>query len=378
MRNKGKKIKHYKGSFDTGRFKRRRIIRGIVILILLFIAGYFLAPRILDVGTRLWYEGVKRYEESSNSQSQSIDNPPSNDSSQSESEPIVEPTPTPVPEPEGNWSVVSTASVATPELAQQTAQQLAQQGVKYALITLKAADGTIGYASAVPTAAGSISATPFDARAAADAMKQAGIVPVAELWAYRDPIAAYSDRTMAIGYGASEGMLWLDNSAQAGGKPWLNPYSPTARQYIQDLALEVVSLGYEQIVFSGLHFPEVRSTNGANFGDTQGKSFDAILNETIQQLQAVLKEHNAIAWFQYSAAAVTGEDLRIAAAPVGGLAMERLLVQIPADTADPVATLAACAAAAGEKTKIYRVPAAPDEVLQQAANANGYKQAVIG
>ena len=324
----------------------------------------------------MWYEGLKRYEESSSSQSQSTENPPVEESPESQSESIPESTP--MPEPEGNWSVVPTASVATPELAQQTAQQLAQQGIKYALITLKAPDGIVGYASAVPTASGSLSATPFDAKAIADAMKAAGIVPVAEIWAYRDPVAAYTDRSMAIGYGASEGMLWLDNSAQAGGKPWLNPYSPIARQYIQDLALEAVSLGYEQIVFSGLHFPEVRSTNGANFGDTQGKSFDAILNETIQQLQAALAEQNAAAWFQYSAAAVTGEDLRIAAAPVGGLGMERLLVQIPADAQDPAAVLAACAAAAGEKTKAYRVAAAPDEALQQAANDNGYKQAVIG
>lgn len=376
MRNKGKKIKHYKGSFDTGRFKRRRIIRSIVLLIILFVAGYFLAPRILDAGTRLWYEGLKRYEESLNSQSQSTENPPLDESSESEPESTAEPTPE--PEPEGDWSVVPTASVATPELAQQTAQQLAQQGAKYAMITLKAPDGTVGYASAVPTASGSLSATPFDAKAIADAMKAEGIVPVAEIWAYRDPAAAYTDRSMAIGYGTREGMLWLDNSAQAGGKPWLNPYSPIARQYIQDLALEAVSLGYEQIVFSGLHFPEVRSTNGANFGDTQGKSFDAILNETIQQLQTALAEQNAVAWFQYSAAAVTGEDLRIAAAPVGGLGMEHLLVQIPADAQDPATVLAACATAAGEKTKAYRVAAAPDEVLQQAAKDNGYKQAVIG
>ncbi len=372
MRNKGRKIKHYKGSFDTGRFKRRRILRWIVVLLLLFVVGYFLAPRILDAGTRLWYEGLKRHEENSSSQAEE---PVDSSSEQQPTEP-QEPEPTPEPEPQGDWSVVPVASVATPELAQQTAAQLAEQGIKYAMITLKDSNGAVAYSSEVPTAAGSLSATPFDAKAAAAAMKEKGIVPVAEIWAYRDPLASYTDRGMAIGYGAEGGMLWLDNAADAGGKPWLNPYSPAARQYVQDLALEAISLGYEQVVFSGLQFPEVRSTNGANFGDTQGKSFDAILNETIQQLETALEEKDAVAWFQYSAAAVIGEDLRIAAAPVGGLTMERLMVQLPADA--PAELLAACAQAAGEKTKLYHTAQAPTEELKQAAEANGYKQAVVG
>ena len=38
MRNKGRKIKRYKGSFDTRSFRRRRIIRWVVILLVLFAA----------------------------------------------------------------------------------------------------------------------------------------------------------------------------------------------------------------------------------------------------------------------------------------------------------------------------------------------------
>ena len=37
MRNKGRKIKRYKGSFDTRSFRRRRIIRWVVILLVLFV-----------------------------------------------------------------------------------------------------------------------------------------------------------------------------------------------------------------------------------------------------------------------------------------------------------------------------------------------------
>ena len=59
MNRKGKKIKHYKGSFDTGKFRRRRIFRWILLLVVLFGASYFLAPPILDMGSHVWYSVLK-------------------------------------------------------------------------------------------------------------------------------------------------------------------------------------------------------------------------------------------------------------------------------------------------------------------------------
>ena len=372
MNRKGKKIKHYKGSFDTGKFRRRRIFRWILLLVVLFGASYFLAPPILDMGAHVWYSVLKN-------ESPSTDTPEVSATPDPEATPSPTPEPTPEPEPQGDWSVVSIESVANGEIAQQTAQQLAAQGVKYAVIPLKTGDGVVHYASTVPLAAGSLSATPFDAAAAAFAFQQAGIIPVAEIWAYQDPIAPYTDRTIAVEYGSSgQGMLWLDNSVAAGGKPWLNPYSAGAQQYVKDLALEAVSLGYKQVIFRGLQFPQVKSLAGAAFGDTAGKSFDAVLNETIQQLQSALSEKGAKCWFQYSAAAVTGEDLIPAGVPVGSLSMERLLIELPSEMPDPSLVFSSVASASGEKFKGLRFATAPDETLRQLAEQNGFSQLVIG
>ena len=181
-----------------------------------------------------------------------------------------------------------------------------------------------------------------------------------------------------MSYPAEEGVLWLDNAADAGGNPWLNPYSEAANQYLEDLALEAVSMGYEQVVFCGFHFPLVNSLSSASFGETGGKGQAQILSENIQRLEQALAAKDAECWFQYSAAAVLGEDLRPAGVAVSGLGMERLVVQLPADTADPAATLAACAQAVPDTQLVYRVSAAPDEALRQAADQAGYLGAVIG
>ncbi len=370
MRNKGRKIKRYKGSFDTKQFRRKKLIRWIVLLLLLFAASYFLARPILDWGTHLWYFGLKGQSETPESQSQTTEQTP-------QPEPTATPTPTPTPQPDGDWATVSLQSVATAELAQQTAQQLAAQNVKYAVVTLKAQDGTVTYASGVEKAAVSLSQTPIDAAAVTDAFKQQGIVPVAEIWAFQDPKAAYNDRDMAVQYaGETAGVLWLDNSADAGGKPWLNPYSATARQYVQDLAVEATEMGYETILFNGVQMPQVYSLAYASFGDTAGKTYDAALNECIEQWQTAL-EQKATCWFQYSAAAVTGEDLRAAGVATGSLAMQNLVVQLPADTADPVAVLQAAADAANGKSLICRLSTQPDDALRQAAQQNGY-QIMVG
>ena len=116
----------------------------------------------------------------------------------------------------------------------QAAQQLAQQGAVYAVVTLKDSAGNILYPSQVAAAAGSIEGASLDPALIASVLKENSLVPVAKLAAFRDPIAARTDRNMAIGY-TGQAYLWLDNKASAGGNPWLNPYSDEAVQFIGDL-----------------------------------------------------------------------------------------------------------------------------------------------
>ncbi len=49
--------------------------------------------------------------------------------------------------------------------------------------------------------------------------------------------------------------LWLDDSAAAGGKAWMSPFSEISLNYLQELTAEIVTSGFERVICSGIHYP---------------------------------------------------------------------------------------------------------------------------
>lgn len=52
-----------------------------------------------------------------------------------------------------------------------------------------------------------------------------------------------------------DGSMWLDDTEENNGKPWLSPYSDTTKTYIQELSEEIASAGFEYIVAGGINYP---------------------------------------------------------------------------------------------------------------------------
>ena len=149
---------------------------------------------------------------------------------------------------------------------------------------------------------------------------------VAKLAAFRDPIAARTDRNMAIGY-TGQAYLWLDNKASAGGNPWLNPYSDEAVQFIGDLIGEVQSMGFDHVLLENVQFPSAQ--NGKqDFGSTDGRDRSAQLAADIAAWDARF-EGSVTLWYGYSLSQVTE-----GASTVGGsataLGVRNLVVEVPA------------------------------------------------
>lgn len=372
MKQKGKKIKRYKGAFDTRGHRVRRVLTAILVVALLFVGGYFIARPLLDAGSHLWYFGLGGPDSSSQPQS----SPSSSETPQST--PAPTPSPTPAPQVSGDWAIVTAAQMSTPEQAAATAQALAEKGVTHVVVQLKDSEGTVWYASAVENAARSLSETPIDAAAAAKAIRDAGMTPVAGVCAYRDPLSPYADKSMAVQYAGEEGVLWLDNSPTNNGKPWLNPYSETARGYVQAIALETVELGFEQVLFTDMTLPDVRSTSSADFGNTTGLEPGVLFTQTVETLQNALAEKGAECWFAYPAASVTGEDLRLTGAAVSTFGINNLLVLLPADAEDPAAVLHSCAGTADTVVFGLDNGQTPADDLRAKAAEEGYQGAVIG
>lgn len=108
-----------------------------------------------------------------------------------------------------------------------------------------------------------------------DTAKRAGFDVILRIFAFEDHTAPYNAADMAIRYESEEGVLWLDDSVDNGGKPWLNPYSDTAQKYVLDIVYDAIDLGADAVLLDGLCFPpESAAMEYAYFGVGAEESTD--------------------------------------------------------------------------------------------------------
>ena len=121
---------------------------------------------------------------------------------------------------------------------------------------------------------------------------------------------------MAIRYESEDGILWLDDSVDNGGKPWLNPYSDTAQKYVLDIVYDAIDSEVDAIILDGMRFPEkLESMEYAYFGvGTEEVSQKNVLAEFAKRiyLSSVVTDTNIIIGFdsyeQITESGIYGED----------------------------------------------------------------------
>jgi hypothetical protein len=116
--------------------------------------------------------------------------------------------------------------------------------------------GYVLYRSNVPLAKqiGADTTMPVSAsriRGILDTMRAAGIFPIARIVVAKDPILANAKREWAV-QKRSDGTPWLDRD----GKPWLDPHQRAVWTYAADLADEAVALGFSEVQFDYVRFPD--------------------------------------------------------------------------------------------------------------------------
>lgn len=344
------KVKHYRHSFYSGGQKAKRILSVAVVLLVLFLLGWFAGPAVIDFGTSTWYK-IKNGGQSGQDLSQSLPENPDGQLSDSqfggepESESDAEPTPEPPAQKnpgEGGWAFLKPEQIQDAAQAAQTAQQLADQGVRYAVLPIKDEKGVIAYPSQLEAAKSAVTAKPYDLAAAAAALKQQDIVPVGAVCAFQDPAAANANRDMAVLYQNKE-YLWLDRALDDGGKPWLDPTAPSAAAYVRDVIAEAKQLGCEEIWLTGLRFPPTSGRDKAVFRDTAGKGMAQVLAEAL-----ALMEEQAPCWVAYPVKqAAQGAENPLLGAEPAALGMGRLVLLADADDTPETVDAAVQAAKAG-------------------------------
>ncbi|MEO7769953.1 MAG: putative glycoside hydrolase [Gemmatimonadaceae bacterium] len=153
------------------------------------------------------------------------------------------------------------------------------------VIDVKDDRGLVLYRSGVPLARaiGADSVNPVGPeriRAVLDTMRANGIFPIARIVVAKDPILANAKREWAVRRRA-DGKPWLDSN----GNPWLDPHHRGVWTYAADLAAEAVALGFSEVQFDYVRFPdERRMIREAAFPLAKGRSRAQVIRDQLGYL----------------------------------------------------------------------------------------------
>ena len=267
------KIKHY----DYGRTQQRKQGRRAVVVTLLMTAaalavGWFAYPPVYEMVTG--YEALlSQRQDPDPSQPVTPQLEPSSVSSSQE-------------EPGGEEMAVfpQLAAYLPPEVVEDKALREAalasmkQKGMDGVIFDLKDQQGMVRYQSGLELVESNRAQAEraYPLPEVIEEIRQAGLVPVGRVYAFKDRTATAHMYESAVKYMDSP-VNWIDDSKANGGKPWLNPNDKEAQDYIIALVEEAAGNGLGAILLDGVQFPEGVSLNLATYGNIGTLDKSAIL-----------------------------------------------------------------------------------------------------
>jgi len=184
------------------------------------------------------------------------------------------------------------------------------EGVDTVMVDLKDRQGNVLFDTKNESALswGAVAAEPLSLSGLAADLERKGLKLAARMPAFCDQLAAAGDREIAILYQGTE-YRWLDASADAGGKAWLNPYAAGAREYIADLAVEAVEAGAVLVMLEEVQFPAGSDSPNASFGvDTTANPRGKALADFVQETTARVESAGGRLAVYVSAVSLTQSD----------------------------------------------------------------------
>ncbi|MBC2871509.1 hypothetical protein H7271_07815 [Bittarella massiliensis] len=193
------------------------------------------------------------------------------------------------------YARVSLSDLADEAKIAETAQRLEAAGITRAVLPLKDSEGLVHYNTGVATAqaAGAVAAGGIDLDRVVSIFSEKGIEVAAQLSAFKDPLVSRYDKTAAVLYKNQAGVLWLDNTAKAGGKPWLNPNAQSAQTYLKALCAELGQKGVKEIILADATYPVAAFLKDAGYGLSGGTTAQQALQASLDGIAQSAKESGA-------------------------------------------------------------------------------------
>ena len=351
------KIKRY--DYEKIRQRRRAVrtaLLTVAVVAAALAAGWFLYPPVYDLVTGFQSSQVREEEPGS----QTAQEPPAESSS----------LPAQGAEEE---TFPQTAAYLPPEVMQDPArlesalESLSAKGIAGVVFDLKDADGLVRYRSSLEL----VEENRAQAEGAWDLpevlarVREAGLVPVGRIYAFRDHTATAHMYDSAVKYMDSE-VNWIDDSRDNGGRSWLNPNDQEAQDYVIAIAREAAEAGLPALVLDGVQFPEGVSLHLATYGTGGEPNKSTILAGFLTRARGEVEAAGgriAVTVNLLSAAGLSdvryGEDVSALISAAGGAVVEAMPEQfgngvtseeltLTAPALDPYGTLSQAFAACGE------------------------------
>ncbi|PWJ15362.1 putative glycoside hydrolase [Ruminococcus flavefaciens] len=142
-----------------------------------------------------------------------------------------------------------------------------EEKIEYIEVPLKVSGGNIYYATNnyYATSSGVIQSY-TKLSEIVSAISSEGYKPVALISTFNDNIIPNYFRDMSY-LTVDDGSQWIDNDINAGGKPWMTPFSESAVEYNTDIAEEVAQAGFERVVCYDFVFPDFRPSDVEFLGE---------------------------------------------------------------------------------------------------------------
>jgi hypothetical protein len=124
-------------------------------------------------------------------------------------------------------------------------------------------------------------------RAVIDTMVAHNIYPIARIVVAKDPLLAQKKLDLAIKR-KSDLKPWLDKN----GNPWLDPHQPAVWQYAADLAREAYEMGFSEVQFDYVRFPdEKRLISETVYPLANGRSRAQVIRDQLGFVRKALRPH---------------------------------------------------------------------------------------
>lgn len=159
------------------------------------------------------------------------------------------------------------------------------------VIDVKDDRGLLLYRSSIPLAReiGADSTQPMSAqrlRSVLDTMRAHGIYPIARIVVAKDPLLAAKRSAWAIHRRDDSTKVWRDSDSTA----WLDPTHPEIWRYAADVAAEAVRLGFSELQFDYVRFPdEDRVIDEGRYARMQGRIRAEVIRDQLAELRRLVR-----------------------------------------------------------------------------------------